>query len=72
MSKTQVSITTEYINLGQFLKLTDFISNGGEARFFLEDNEVLVNGEAEERRGKKLYPGDEVEINGELFTVTAE
>ena len=72
MAKTQVSITTEYINLGQFLKLTDFISNGGEARFFLEDNEVLVNGEAEERRGKKLYPGDEVEINGELFTVTAE
>ena len=72
MSKTQVSITTEYINLGQFLKLTDFISNGGEARFFLEDNNVLVNGEIEERRGKKLYPGDEIEINGALFTVTAE
>ena len=53
--KKQVQITTEYINLGQFLKLTDHIFNGGEAKFFLMDESVLVNGEEENRRGRKLY-----------------
>lgn len=68
--KKQVQITTEYINLGQFLKLTDHISNGGEAKFFLMDEGVLVNGEEENRRGRKLYPGDTVVIRGTEFEIT--
>lgn len=69
MSETKVGIVTEYITLGQFLKLTDFISNGGEAKFFLEETEVFVNGEAEMRRGRKLYPNDVVSIDGEVFVI---
>ena len=41
----KVSITTEYVTLGQFLKLADIISSGGQAKFFLEDIQVKVNGE---------------------------
>ena len=41
----KVSITTEYVTLGQFLKLADIISSGGQAKFFLEDVMIKVNGE---------------------------
>ena len=56
-------ITTEYITLQQFLKMNDIISSGGEA------NEVSVNGEREDRRGRKLYPGDEVSVNGRTVRI---
>lgn len=55
-------ISSEYITLGQFLKLADVINSGGMAKPFLEEYLVLVNGEEESRRGKKLYPGDTVEF----------
>ena len=64
-----IYIDSEYITLGQFLKLADFISNGGEAKFFLSENDVLVNGEIEYRRGRKLYEGDVVEIEGRKLTI---
>lgn len=60
----EVEITTEYITLGQFLKMTDIIQSGGMAKIFLQENEVLVNGEIEVRRGRKLKDGDLVEIPG--------
>ncbi|MEB3103241.1 S4 domain-containing protein YaaA [Ferviditalea candida] len=59
-----LQIDSEYITIGQFLKLADCISTGGQAKFFLQENEVKVNGKNENRRGRKLYPGDEVEIEG--------
>lgn len=43
--------------------MQDFISSGGEAKQFLLYNVVLVNGEREARRGRKLYPGDAVNID---------
>ena len=48
----EIHITTEYITLGQFLKFADIIHEGGEAKRFLAENEILVNGGAEARRGK--------------------
>lgn len=58
----EVEITTEYITLGQLLKMTDLIQSGGMAKVFLQENKVLVNGEVEIRRGRKLKEGDVVEI----------
>lgn len=55
-------INTEYITLGQFLKSIDMIDSGGMAKHFLETYYVLVDGEEENRRGKKLYPGTAVEF----------
>lgn len=59
-----IGISTEYITLGQFLKLADCIGTGGEAKFFLQEKRVLVNGEPDNRRGRKLVVGDRVEIEG--------
>ncbi|MCG7331245.1 S4 domain-containing protein YaaA [Salinicoccus roseus] len=52
----------ELITLGQFLKHEGIIGTGGEAKWFLQENEVLLNGELENRRGKKLHEGDEVDL----------
>ncbi|MGO4545031.1 S4 domain-containing protein YaaA [Paenibacillus sp. 2TAB23] len=66
----EIKIKTEYITLGQFLKLSDCISTGGHAKFFLQENTVIINGEADNRRGRKLYVGDKVEVEGcGAFTV---
>ena len=54
----------EFITLGQFLKLNSIIQSGGEAKLYLENNDVFVNGELEKRRGKKLRTGDTVTVNG--------
>lgn len=59
----KIKINTEYITLGQLLKIADIISSGGMAKFFLEENEVFVNNEKENRRGKKLYKGYEIKIS---------
>ena len=59
----------EYITLQSLLKVTSIISTGGMAKMYLEDNEVLVNKERENRRGRKLYAGDIVEANGLVIEV---
>ena len=64
-----VKITTPYITLGQLLKLANLIGNGGEAKFFLSAEEVKVNGEIDQRRGRKLYPGDEVLVQGKTYRI---
>lgn len=61
------TITGEYITLGQFLKEESFISSGGQAKFYLQDNPVTLNGELENRRGKKLYIGDRLLVNGQEY-----
>ncbi|MGL4357150.1 MAG: S4 domain-containing protein YaaA [Cetobacterium sp.] len=67
--KKLIPITTEYIKLGQFLKVIGTISSGSDAKFFLSENVILVNGENENRRGKKLYKNYTVEINGIIFVI---
>ncbi len=59
-----IAIRDAYITLGQFLKLADCISTGGEAKFFLKEAVVKINGEPDNRRGRKLQPGDQVEVEG--------
>ncbi|MGM9928787.1 MAG: S4 domain-containing protein YaaA [Bacillus sp. (in: firmicutes)] len=58
----EISISTEYITLGQFLKVADIIQSGGMAKWFLSENDVFINGELDVRRGRKLRAGDVVEI----------
>ena len=65
----KIKIKDEYVTLGQFLKLADLISSGGEARFFLKENPVEINGEEDQRRGRKLYEKDVIRINGEVYEI---
>lgn len=67
---TEVSIETPYITLGQLLKEENVISTGGQAKWYLRENTVLVNQEPDDRRGRKLYPGDVVALaSGDRFVV---
>ena len=63
----KVKITTEYITLGQFLKFTGLIRSGALAKEYLISNNVLVNDEKEDRRGRKLYKGYIIVINDLKF-----
>lgn len=65
----KIKIQTEYIKLDQFLKWTGVAESGVHAKDMILAREVKVNGEVEERRGKKLYKGDKVEIAGKTFEV---
>ncbi len=58
------SLKDEYITLQQLLKACDVIQSGGQVKAWLAENEVLVNGEPENRRGKKLRSNDVVEAGG--------
>ncbi|WP_316572311.1 S4 domain-containing protein YaaA [Neobacillus sp. YIM B06451] len=60
----EITIDTEYITLGQFLKLADIIQTGGMAKWFLGEHEVFINGEQDQRRGRKLRAGDRISIPG--------
>lgn len=66
------TIDGEYITLGQFLKEESIISSGGQAKFYLQDNPVTLNGEPESRRGKKLHAGDHLLINGQEYEFQQE
>lgn len=57
-----IKIKGEYITLQQLLKVESIISSGGEIKIYLLENTILVNGERETRRGRKLYPGDIVKV----------
>ena len=58
-----------YITLQSRLQVGGVISTGGMAKIFLQENEVKVNGELENRRGRKLYTGDEVRLKDQMFVV---
>lgn len=60
----KIAISSEYIKLDQFLKLADCVPTGGMAKAILQDGDVQVNQEPEERRGRKLYPGDIIDVKG--------
>lgn len=63
-------IKGEYITLGQFLKDCGFIYSGGMAKQFLTENEIYLNGSKENRRGKKIYPNDNLIINQKEYVFT--
>ena len=59
----------DFITLGVLLKITGVIDTGGQAKFFLSENVVLVNGMEENRRGRKLYHGDEIVVQNLKFLI---
>ena len=59
----------DFIKLDQFLKVTNVVQSGGEAKVLIRSGEVLVNGEMELRRGRKLYDRDVVTVDETSFTV---
>lgn len=64
-----IKLRDEYIKLGQALKAAGLVETGVDAKFFIVDGQVKVNGEVEIQRGKKLHGGDVVEFNGETIKI---
>ncbi len=60
----EIEISTDTIRLGQFLKLSNLVDSGSDAKFLLAEGEVMVNDEVEIRRGRQLRAGDIVEYDG--------
>lgn len=58
-----------YIKLDQFLKWQGIAQTGGEAKIIIKQGMVEVNGESENRRGRKLVTGDRVTVEGTTHRV---
>ena len=67
----KIEISTEYITLGQFLKFAGIIDSGALAKQFLLEKCVFVNDERENRRGRKLYNNDVVNIDGIKYHISS-
>ena len=65
-----VSITTEFIKLESAMKLANIVISGGSAKNEIQEGYVTVNGETCTMRGKKLYPGDKFEYQGQTYLIT--
>lgn len=66
---SKIYMTGDYITLGQVLKHLNLVSTGGEEKIYLSENTVIFNGTPENRRGKKLHPGDVVVIEGTAYEI---
>lgn len=69
MITVNIRETDEFIKLGQVLKKAGLVESGVDAKFFIQDGQVQVNGEVEYQRGKKLVGGETVSFNGETIQI---
>ncbi len=65
----KLRLKDEYIKLGQALKAAGLADSGAEAKEFIKEGLVKVNGEVDLRRGRKLYSGDMAEFNGDIIKI---
>ena len=69
MELFQLRAGEDFIRLGQVLKAAGMADTGAEAKEVIQDGLVMVNGETETRRGKKLYSGDIVSYDGKELQI---
>ena len=69
--KTEIPIHTPFIKLDALLKFAGLCATGGEAKIYITQGEVTVGGQVCTQRGKKIYPGDTVCLQGREIEVTA-
>ncbi|EJP6473964.1 S4 domain-containing protein YaaA [Clostridium sp. FAM 1755] len=65
----EIKINSEIIKLDSFLKWSGAATLGSEAKFFIQNGEVKVNGEIEKRRGRKLKIDDLIEFNNKTYKI---
>jgi ribosome-associated protein len=67
-----VKITKEPVELYKILKFENLAASGGEAKHFVADGLVTVNGKIETRKRNKIYSGDVIGFNGNVLQIEAE
>ena len=65
----EIKIETDIIKLDSFLKWAGIASLGSEAKFYIKNEDIKLNGEIETQRGKKLVKGDIIEFNNEYYKI---
>ncbi|MEY8763290.1 MULTISPECIES: S4 domain-containing protein YaaA [Clostridium] len=65
----EIKISTDTIKLDSFLKWCGAVSQGSEAKIFIKNGKVKVNGEIETRRGRKLYKSFIVEFGNKTYKI---
>lgn len=65
----EVKINTEIIKLDAFLKWAGIVGQGSDAKMYIQNDEVKLNGNVETQRGKKLKKGDIIEFEGESYKI---
>lgn len=65
----EIKIRDEFIKLGQSLKLAGVVEDGVEAKYAIQDGLVQVNGEVDQRRGRKVYEGDVITFEDQEIKV---
>ena len=69
MESHKIQIHTEFIKLQDLLKFAGAVETGGDAKLIIQEGRVNVNGEVCTMRGKKIRPGDRVELGGEIALI---
>lgn len=64
-----IVITKEPVELYKILKFEGIVASGGEAKAVIDDGQVLVNGEIETRKRKKIVSGDVIEFMDNKFKI---
>ena len=70
-SEREVAVRGEYVELCDLLKVENLTQSGGEAKAVIADGQVLVNGEVETRKRRKLRPGDVATFNGQTLRLVS-
>ena len=65
----EIKIRDEFIKLGQALELAGVVEDGVEAKYAIQDGLVQVNGEVDQRRGRKVYEGDVIKFEDQEIKV---
>ena len=65
----EITLRDEFIKLGQALKLAGVVEDGVEAKYAIQDGLVQVNGEVDQRRGRKVYEGDVITFEDQEIKV---
>lgn len=66
---SDIKIKTPYIELDSLLKYANLVNSGGEAKIYIKDGHVKLNGEVCTMRKKKIYPGDKVSFNSNEINI---
>jgi ribosome-associated protein len=65
----EISVNTDFIKLDSFLKWAGIVVMGSEAKMYIQEGKVKLNGSVEMQRGKKLLKGDIIEFQGQGYKI---
>ena len=69
MQELKIREEDEFIKLGQAIKAAGLVESGVEAKLVIQDGQVLVNGQVETQRCKKLTGGEKVSYKGQEILI---